>query len=78
MILDNNANQCINLMENSCEWQNWRYQLTVKIPMNKKDGKESEKKSKVFPISTPKNNTHCTLHGSELETIEEGSVFSLT
>ena len=64
MILDNNANQCINLMENSCEWQNWRYQLTVKIPMNKKDGKESEK--------------NCTLHRSELETIEEGSVFSLT
>ena len=73
MILENNANQCIHLMENSCEWQNWRYQLTVKIPMNKKDGKESEKESRAFHIPNPINNMLRTSRfGSELETIEEG------
>ena len=60
-------------MENSCEWQNWRYQLTVKIPMNKKDGKESEKESRAFHIPNPITNMLRTSRfGSELETIEEG------
>ena len=45
----------------------------IKIPMNKKDGKESEKESRAFLIPIPINNMlRTSLYGSELETIEEG------